>query len=110
MRRRIMAFDMIDKNEAKRLLSTRLNNEVKIYGVSKDSTVMFRHVETFDNAQYEYLAENATKILHWHYSDNPECGREVDFKFVASNEYGHVGMTTYFTVQTQKIPICNLDN
>ena len=100
-----MTFDMIDKSEAKRLLGTRLNNEVKIHGLDKDSMVIFSHVQTFDNDKCEYLAENASRILHWHYNDNPECGREVDFKFVAS------GMTMYFSVQLQKIlPVCNLDN
>jgi hypothetical protein len=100
-----MTFDIIDKSEAKRLLGARLNNEVKIYGLDNDSAVIFSHVLSFDNDKCEYLAENATRILHFHYNDNPECGRQVDFKFVAS------GMTTYFTVQLQKIlPVCNLDN
>jgi len=97
-------YDIIDKNEAKRLLNARLNNQVTIYGLG-GSTVIFRHVETFDDYKYEYLIENAKSILHYYYNDHPECGRQVDFKF------GEYGMATYFSVEVQKLlPVCNLDN
>lgn len=105
-------FDCIDKNQARQLLDARLNNEVKVYGLDDKSTVLFHHVATFDYDKYEYLVENASRIMHFHYNDIPECGRQVDFKFVASDEHGrNVGMTTYFSVQVKKIlPVCNLDN
>lgn len=105
-------FTYIDREEAAWLLDKRKNNNVRLYVMSQSNTVISRHESMFNHGEFEKLLNNATRFVHYHYNDNPDCGRQVALELVAINDFGFdSGIKVRYEVEIEKIiPFCNLDN
>lgn len=106
-----LCFTYIEKEEAAWLLDKRKSNNVRLYvhGVNK---VISSHDVVLNHDEFEALLNNATRFVHFHYNDNPECGRQVELELANINEFGFdSGFKVVYEVQIEKIiPFCNLDN
>lgn len=105
-------FTYIDREEAAWLLDKRKNNNVRLYVMSQSNTVIVSHDVVLNHSEFESLLNSASRFVHYHYNDNPDCGRQVVIKLVTINEFGFdSGIKVTYEVQIEKIiPSCNLDN
>lgn len=105
-------FTYVEREEAAWLLDRRKNNNVKLYVMSSSCTVLARHELVLNYDDFASLLDKAKRLVHYHYNDNPNCGRQLELVLSDSNEHGlDKGISVRYEVEIEKIiPFCNLDN
>lgn len=107
-----LCFTYIEKEEAAWLLDRRKSNNVRLYVMSQNNRVIVSHDVVLHHGAFEALLNNASRFVHFHYNDNPDCGRQVTLELVTINEFGFDSSIKFvYEVEIEKIiPFCNLDN
>lgn len=95
------SFDYISGEEAKRLLASRINNDVIVFGLSPDKSLLFKTVAVFAESDYDNLIKVGV-CSHFHYGDRPGCGVQLLFKVVVSDDGRDIGMSTHFEIELKK--------